>query len=125
MGLLPLGAQASVELNSHSYVHNPSGQVHVVFHLASYKKGLFFGSCGPSTRSLQWEYSLELKGEGPDYTTREIELRDSNCQVIQVDSGSIRLDHKKHRATIYILVKQNDQVREFVGNGVFKIKPER
>ena len=120
--LLPVGSRGAVELTSHSYLHNPSGQVHVVFHLANYKKGLFFGSCGPSTRSLRWEYHLELTGKGPDYSISDIELKDGNLQTVQLQAGSIRLDAGKHTATISLLVKQDSGGKEFVGNGTFKIK---
>lgn len=121
---LPAVSRASVELSAHSYVHNPSGQPHTVFHLAKYKKGLFFGSCGPSTRSLQWEYHIEVTGKGPDYGLSDIELKDGNFQMLQLEAGSIRLDPKKHTATISLFVKQNSGAKEFVGNGTFKVKRE-
>jgi hypothetical protein len=122
--LLPAVSQASVELTAHSYIHNPSGQSHTVFHLANYKKGLFFGSCGPSTRSLQWEYHIELTGKGPDYRMSEIELKDSSFQTVQLQGGSIHLVPAKRTATISLVLKQNSGAKEFVGNGTFKIKGE-
>src|SRR5262245_7012061 len=114
--LMPAMSRASVELTSHSYIHNPSGQPHTVFHLANYKKGLFFGSCGPSTRSLQWEYHIELTGKGPEYSMSDIELKDGNFQTVQLETGSIRLDPGKHTATISLVVKQNSGTKEFIGN---------
>jgi len=122
--LLPVISFGAVELTSHSYVHNPSGQLHVVFHLANYKKGLFFGSCGPSTRSLQWEYHIEITGKGPEYRMPDIELKDGNFQTVHLQAGSILLDPAKHTATISLTVKQDSGAKEFVGNGTFKIKRE-
>jgi hypothetical protein len=122
---LPGAAEAGIELKSHSYVHSPSGQVHFVFHLANYRRGLFFGSCGPSTRSLQWEYSIELTGAGPAYGTNKIEIKDSNFQMVPLDSGSIQVDQNTHKATISLKVKPGFQAMDFIGNGTFNLKTER
>src|SRR5258706_15729232 len=51
----------------HSYGHQPGGTTHFAFHLASYKRGLFFGSSGPSTMSLDWSFDFDLSGDGPIY----------------------------------------------------------
>src|ERR1035438_1899968 len=56
----------------HSYTHQPSGVTHYSFHIANYKRGLFFGSCGPSAKSLQWEYDMDLTGCGPIYHKEQI-----------------------------------------------------
>ena len=79
--LLPGFLNAAVQLTGHSYVHRPSGQTHWVFHLASYKRGLFFGSCGLASRSLQWEYYIEAKGAGPNYASSDLEVKDSDGRV--------------------------------------------
>jgi hypothetical protein len=122
--LLAGTAVAGVQLTSHSYVHNPSGQTHVVFHLASYKRGLFFGSCGPSTRSLQWEYHLEMKGPGPNYTRDEIEIKDSEYRPLALDAGTITVDAKARTARILLTVNQDSGAKAFVGNEEYKIRQD-
>src|SRR5512135_3553561 len=85
-------AQAGTELDFwHSYTHQPSGVVHFSFHLANYKRGFFFGSCGLATRSLQWEYDVDLAGAGPRYTSDQITLRREGKEV-SIVSGTINLD---------------------------------
>jgi len=121
LSVLPAAAQGGVQLTSHSYIHNPSGQTHVVFHLVSYKRGLFFGSCGPSTRSLQWEYYIEMKGKGPTYAEEDIEVKDGEYRLIPIESGSITIDTKTHQAQICLTVRQNSGAKAFVGNGDYKM----
>lgn len=125
LGFVAATANAAVEVTSHAYVHNPSGQTRIVLHLASYKRGLFFGSCGPSTRSLQWEYSIELKGEGPEYAKQDIDVSDGNLQVLTLESGRIRLESGKHSAAIALRIKDASGVHPFPGNGEFKIRLKR
>jgi hypothetical protein len=117
-------ASAGVKLSSHSYIHSPSGRVHVVLRLADYKRGLFFGSCGPSTRSLQWEYHLELTSAGPNYVKDEIELKDSDFHSLPLAAGTIDIDEKKRTARISLELKQDSGAKPFVGNGTFKIQKE-
>ncbi len=107
----------------HSYVH-PSGQIRYDLHLTNYKRGIFFGSCGPSTYSLQWEYRIELKGAGPNYTGEEIELQDGTFHRIPVASGSILLDGKKQSAKIDISVLQDSNSIPFTHNGTYAMKKE-
>jgi len=120
--LVTVTAEAGIRLTSHSYVHSPSGQRHVVFHLASYKRGLFFGSCGPSTRSLQWEYYLEMKGTGPSYAKEDIEVKDSNYRFLPLEGGSIVIDAKGHSVKISLTFKEDSGAKAFVGNGDYKIR---
>src|SRR5258708_38519349 len=75
----------------HSYVHQPSGLIHYSFQIASYKRGLFFGSCGPCTRSLQWEYDIDLSGPGPVYQKEQIGMR-FDLRPVEVVAGTIRVD---------------------------------
>ncbi|HTL59798.1 MAG TPA: hypothetical protein VL361_29270 [Candidatus Limnocylindrales bacterium] len=120
--LAPVTIRAEVQLTSHSYIHNPSGQTHVVFHLASYKRGWFFGSCGPSTRSLQWEYQIEMKGAGPNYRKDDIELKDGDYRPIPLEDGVITIEEKSHKATISLTPKQDLSGKTFHGNGTYKIQ---
>jgi hypothetical protein len=120
--LLAGTAEAGVQLTSHSYVHSPSGQIHIVFHLASYKRGLFFGSCGPSTRSLQWEYYLEMKGTGPNYAKEEIEVKDGEYHSLALEAGTVTVDNKAHTARISLTIKQDSGGKAFVGNGDHRIR---
>jgi hypothetical protein len=121
---LPLGASASVKLTSHSYVHGASGERHVVLHLTDYKRGLFFGSCGPSSRSLRWEYTLDLKGPGPSYGKEAIEIKDGELRPTKVESGFITVDSKTHKATIALRITVESGTKEFAGNGSFKFKSQ-
>jgi hypothetical protein len=115
-------AGSSTELSSHSYIHNPSGQIHFVFDLRRCKRGIFFGSCGPSTRSLQWEYHIELKGPGPTYTREEIEIKDGDLHPVPVESGTIVTDAKRGTSTIAVNTSDGTASREFVGNGTYAVR---
>jgi hypothetical protein len=120
-------ARAGTELNFwHSYVHQPSGVTHFSFHIANYKRGLFFGSCGPSTRSLQWGYDVDLAGSGPLYTSDEIKL-ELDGKRIPVASGTISIDPNQQQATIQLQITQpgtNQPVNpaNFKGNGTHRIQ---
>jgi hypothetical protein len=104
----------------HSYLHNPSGVTHYSFHLASYKRGLFFGSCGPSTRSLQWEYEVDLAGAGPAYEASKITVT-SEGKKIDVASGTIKIDLPNNKATIDLRVVGGNATNSFGGNGAYRI----
>src|SRR5690349_3457965 len=114
-------AMAEVKLDFwHSYNH-PSGVVHHSFQIASYKRGIFFGSCGPSARSLQWEYDIDLAGKGPEYQKDQIAVT-SEGKKIEVVSGTITVGPKASEATIRLHVNINGTETEFVGNGTHAIK---
>src|SRR5260370_24175421 len=94
LGSIWLAAEAHAETKLdfwHFYTHQPSGVTHYSFHIANYKRGLFFGSCGPSTRWLQWEYDVDLAGNGPVYEKRQVALTTEGKHV-EVISGSITID---------------------------------
>jgi hypothetical protein len=122
--VLVSGCSDATGITWHSYIHKPSGQIHYRLHLASYKRGLFFGSCGPATRSLQWEYHLELKGVGPRYSKEAIELEDGDRHPVPVDSGSILFDQGSNTATIEIAVLQHATVLQFAHNGTYRMQKE-
>jgi hypothetical protein len=115
-------ANAEVKLDFwHSYVHQPSGVIHYSFQIASYKRGIFFGSCGLSTRSLQWEYDIDLAGAGPVYQKDNITVT-SEARRIQIVSGDIRIGSKQGEATINLRVKSSGSEADFYGNGTHSIK---
>jgi len=119
------GARAETKLDFwHSYRHQPSGVVHYSFQIANYKRGLFFGSCGPSTRSLQWEYDIDLAGPGPIYQGEQIAIN-SDGKKIEVASGKIVISSKDQQATIELKVKSGTVVLAFPGNGSHPIKKLR
>ena len=106
----------------HSYTNQPSGQVHFGFDLKNYKRGLFFGSCGPSTYSLQWEYGFDLKGKGPQFGNQDIALKDSDFRTVALDSGNIVVDEKKSTVQIAIKVTTNGVAQDFIGNGTYRLR---
>jgi len=104
----------------HSYVHQPSGVVHYSFQIASYKRGIFFGSCGPSTRSLQWEFDIDLAGKGPVYNKDQIAIT-SETKKMEIVSGTITIGESQREATINLRVKPAGSEVEFAGNGTHPI----
>lgn len=122
LALLASGCEQT-GITRHSYLH-PSGQIRYDLRLASYKRGLFFGSCGPSTYSLQWEYRVELKGAGPNYARESIELQDGDLHRIPLESGSILLDEHKRLAKIDVSILQHSKVQPFVHNGTYTMQME-
>jgi hypothetical protein len=105
----------------HSYT-NQSSEVHFGFGLRNYKRGLFFGSCGPSTYSLQWEYGFDLKGKGPQFAKDAIQLKDANLRPVALGSGNIVVDEKKFTVEIAIKVTTNGVAQDFIGNGTYKLR---
>jgi hypothetical protein len=123
LGLFWLSAEAHAEIKLdfwHSYTHQPSGVTHYSFHIASYKRGLFFGSCGPSTRSLQWEYDIDLSGNAPIYHKDQMTIT-SEGKRVEVESGTITIDPKQRETTIDLRVKGPAGVTNFFGNGTHRI----
>ena len=105
----------------HSYTHQPDGVPHCSFCIAKYKRGLFFGSCGPSTRSLQWEYDVDLAGAGPVYESNRITLT-TEGKTIEVLSGRIATESNQEQVTIDLRVKIAGSTTNFIGNGVYRIR---
>jgi hypothetical protein len=123
--LLFMGAPAfaGTELDFwHSYGHAPGSQTHYAFHLAEYKRGLFFGSCGLSTKSLQWSFNFDLAGDGPVYPAPQLSLSDDNGKAVRVISGQVVTDAKRGTATIAIEIESAGATNKFVGNGEYRIK---
>jgi hypothetical protein len=116
-------ARAATEISLwRSYTNQPSGQFRFAFDLRNFKRGVFFGSCGASTRSLQWEYGFELKGEATEYAKDDIELKDANFHLVPLDSGKILVDEKKASVQISIKVSTNGVAQDFIGNGKYKLR---
>ena len=104
----------------HSYTHQPSGVIHYSFHIANYKRGLFFGSCGPSTRSLQWDYDIDLAGNGPTYEKEKMTIT-SEGKKVDVVSGTITIDPDQREARIDLRVRIGTQTNDFRGNGTHRV----
>ncbi len=117
----PQSARGETKLDFwHSYIQ-PNGVLHYSFQIASYKRGIFFGSCGPSTRSLQWEYDIDLAGKGPVYQKEQIVIT-SEGKPIEVLSGTITVDPKLNDATINLRVKVSGTGLSFPANGLHRIR---
>jgi len=106
----------------HSYTPPQTGQKHWSFHLANYKRGIFFGSCGISTKSQQWAFQFDLAGDGLAYGPSRMSLTDDNLKSVRIVSGNITIDDKQTRAVIALEVEQGGITNQFIGNGAFKIK---
>ena len=105
----------------HSYVHAKSQERHYSFHLAQCKRGLFWGSCGPSTKSLQWSFTFDLAGDGPIYDAKSISLSDDNGKALRVASGQVTTSAKRSIAKIALTVENEGHTNTFVGNGEYRI----
>jgi hypothetical protein len=90
--------------------------------LKEYKRGLFFGSCGPSTKSLQWEYSFTLAGQGLVYEARNIGLKDRSLKPVEVTNGKITVNEKRKTVRIDIRIRKNGAETDFPYNGQYKLK---
>jgi hypothetical protein len=106
----------------HSYVPPQTGVKHYSFHVTNYKRGIFFGSCGLSTKSQQWAFSVDLAGDGPAYDSDRVDLSDDSAKSLKVVSGQISIDAAQTVATIELTVEQAGVTNKFVGNGKYKIK---
>jgi len=117
------GANASTVLDFwHSYVPPQTGVKHYSFHLANYKRGIFFGSCGLSTKSQQWAFSIDLTGEGPTYEKDQTTISDDNAKPLKIVAGQIRINPTQNTAQIDLLVETAGATNKFIGNGTYKIK---
>jgi hypothetical protein len=105
----------------HTYKHAKTGELHYAFHLAEYKRGLFWGSCGPSTKSLRWSFNFDLAGDGPVYRIEQITITNDDGKPVQVVSGQIVTDVKRRTARITIDVAQSGATNKFAGNGEYRI----
>lgn len=109
----------------HSYVHAKTQQTHYSFHLTRYKRGLFWGSCGPSTKSLQWYFNMDLAGNGPVYSSREIAISDDYGRAVIAVSGRVVTDLKQMRARIELEVESDGSTKNFIGNGEYRIEKSK
>jgi hypothetical protein len=120
-------SQAGTELDFwHSYTHQPTGVTHFSFHIANYKRGFFFGSCGLGTKSLQWQYDVDLAGAGPRYTSDRIAVRREGTEVAII-SGTICVDAQQRHATIDLQTGRGETnspaaPSSFIGNGTHRIR---
>jgi hypothetical protein len=121
--LLTLTARGGTETSLwHAYTP-PSGEPHHAFMLSCYKRGIFFGSCGPSTRSLQWRYTFDLKGTGPRFTPDRIELKtEEGIAAFPAVTGEVLVDDKKKTARITLKILQAGMTNDFIGNGIYTLR---
>jgi hypothetical protein len=118
----PPNLHAGTELNFwHSYLHAQTSTPHFSFNLAKYKRGLFFGSCGPSTRSQQWLFTFDLTGDGPAYSLGQITLTSDEPRAVKVTGGAVTIDTKHDRAVIALQIDDAGLSTAFVGNGTYRI----
>lgn len=117
---------AGTELSRfHSYTNALDHQVHHAFTVARYKRGLFFGSCGPSTKSLQWSYDFDVAGGGSQVVAEQIKLTSSDFSVVEIAAGSIKIDQAGGVVQIQLVVQEKGKGQPFVGNGTYKVKSEK
>ncbi|HXF11349.1 MAG TPA: hypothetical protein VN625_11240 [Desulfuromonadaceae bacterium] len=120
---LASAARAGIVLDFwHPYTPLSTGEKHYGFHLAKYKRGLFFGSCGFSTYSQQWAYTLDLQGDGPVYDINHITLSDDLPKPVKTISGRIIIDEKQTSAVITLDIEKDGVTNHFIGNGTYKIR---
>ncbi len=105
----------------HSYVHAQTHETHYGFYVSRYKRGLFWGSCGPSTKSQQWSFTFDLAGAGPVYASKQCSVSDDNGKSVPVVAGQVVTDMKRHTAKIDIEVESAGRTNKFVGNGEYPI----
>jgi hypothetical protein len=106
----------------HSYIHAQTHQTHFNFHVAKYKRGLFWGSCGLSTKSLEWSFNFDLAGDGPVYIGQQITVSDDNGKPAHVAAGRVVTDRKRLAAKIEIEIDSGGSTNKFIGNGEYRIK---
>jgi hypothetical protein len=109
----------------HSYIHALTREPHYGFHLDQFKRGLFWGSCGPSTKSLQWSFTFDLSGNGPVYDPKNICLSDDNGKTLQVVSGAITKTCERSIAKIDLQIETEGRTNNFIGNGTYQIHQAR
>jgi len=112
----------SGSLSAESVARVSQGKDQKTVQLSNFKRGLFVGSCGLSTRSLQWEYTFHLRGPGPRYQAGDIQLKDGSFALIPVSSGTINIDSTLERVTILINVRRDTNDVPFEHNGQYKVK---
>jgi hypothetical protein len=105
----------------HSCVHARTQERHYSFHLTECKRGLFWGSCGPSTKSLQWSFTFDVAGDGPVYDAKSISLSDDNGKAVRIVSGQVATSAKRSMVKIALTVENEGRTNTFVGNGDYRI----
>ena len=112
----------SWELQAGSEARLFEGTKQRTLELRNYKRGLFFGSCGPSTYSMQWEYTFTLTGDGPVFKADDIKLKDGRLKQLPVSGGTIVLDTKHHSINLDLKVTAGAAETSFPYNGRYKLK---
>lgn len=86
-----------------------------------FRRGLFFGSCGPATRSLSAEYSFTLRGDGPVYGKDAIAMRDGSLNPVPVRAGSITV--RGRVVSIDLAIDAGGRTAPFRWNGDYRFRP--
>lgn len=122
LSLMAANAQAGTTLDFwHSYRHGQTGEMHYCFHLSRCKRGLFWGSCGPSTKSQQWAFTFDLAGDGPTYSSQQLSISDDNARPMRVASGQVITNIKRMTAKIDVEIESGGHTNKFAGNGEYAI----
>jgi len=112
---LAAGARAGTEIRVFRGAHEREVR------LEKFRRGLFFGSCGPATRSLTAEYSFTLRGDGPVYRKESIEMRDGARGPVAVRAGSITVGGRT--VAIDLSVERKGETIPFPWNGEYRWRP--
>ena len=106
-----------------AFTDKRTGQPHHSYRILNSKRGLFLGPCGFGTRSIQWEYWIELAGSQQLFQTRQIKIEDHARKRISVISGTILINPKERTATLNLQITKQGRVTDFEGNGKHRIQP--
>jgi hypothetical protein len=82
---------------------------------------LFWGSCGPSTKSIQWSFNFDLAGLGPIYSQRQFTVSDDDGKTLNVVSGQVVTDLQRMTAKVDLEIASSGRTNKFVGNGDYRI----
>jgi hypothetical protein len=108
-----------------SYFHQLDGGTHFSFTILDRKHGLFWGPCGPRLSSDRWLYIIDLAGSGRNYTSDKIRIMnpsDTEEPKQAPVSGQIVVDALSRRVDIRLQIAHKGAVRDFEGNGTYRMK---
>jgi hypothetical protein len=108
-----------------AYTDRQTGKSRHGYRILNTKRGIFLGPCGFGTRSIQWEYwiDLDLSASQQLFQARQIKLEDDNRKAVPVISGTIVISPDKRTATLNLQINRQGRVTDFEGNGKHRIQP--
>ena len=106
-----------------AFTDRQTGQPHHSYRILNSKRGLFLGPCGFGTRSIQWEYWIDLTGSQQLFQTRQIKIEDHDRKRVPVMSGTIVINPNERTATLNLQITKQGRVTNFEGNGKHRIQP--